>query len=409
MWAKHLGRLKEQDDLIELLRMWMLEPEHDMVLTVHEALTQMERMIHDHIQSPADSRLSHLVPHIGSLHLDLKLVEALEELEQRTALTQRRYIPPTFSEFRQLFNYATVHAVASTVKFITFDADDTLYKPGHCMQKTDWIVEALLALLQCGMTISIVTAAGYPRQPDKYEARMEGLLATMRDRKLPEEQRKRFLVMGGQCNYLCRVTEDYHLEDVPREEWASEALNWDPAAVESLLDKAEATLREATSRLRLEVTVIRKERTVGCINTKPDRIPYESLEDVTLCIQHELKDSPVPCCAFNGGTDVFVDVGDKCLGVRALQSYLGFTSNQTLHFGDGFFRTGNDVRVRDVAHTMWVSNPEETAQLLHILLKDLTYTMPSPVTRPTESPAVWTVAGQTAELGDLSLGTPQPK
>ena len=35
--------------------------------------------------------------------------------------------------------------------------------------------------------------------------------------------------------------------------------------------------------------------------------------------------STLPYCAFNGGNDVFVDIGNKSLGLEALMAYLGFT------------------------------------------------------------------------------------
>ena len=46
--------------------------------------------------------------------------------------------------------------------------------------------------------------------------------------------------------------------------------------------------------------------------------------------------------AFNGGNDVFVDVGNKSLGLQALQRYLGVTPTQVVHCGDRFTVTGND-------------------------------------------------------------------
>lgn len=45
------------------------------------------------------------------------------------------------------------------------------------------------------------------------------------------------------------------------------------------------------------------------------------LEDIALTIQTQLV-AKVPFCAFNGGNDVFVDVGNKLLGLEALMKYL---------------------------------------------------------------------------------------
>jgi len=49
---------------------------------------------------------------------------------------------------------------------------------------------------------------------------------------------------------------------------------------------------------------------------------------------------PIPFCAFNGGHDVFLDVGNKALGIRALQTRLGVHPRDTVHAGDRFTRTG---------------------------------------------------------------------
>jgi IMP and pyridine-specific 5'-nucleotidase len=39
----------------------------------------------------------------------------------------------------------------------------------------------------------------------------------------------------------------------------------------------------------------------------------------------------VPYCAFNGGNDVFVDVGNKNIGLNTLMRYLGFEGSEALH------------------------------------------------------------------------------
>ena len=46
------------------------------------------------------------------------------------------------------------------------------------------------------------------------------------------------------------------------------------------------------------------------------------LEELTFTVQKQL-DAKIPFCAFNGGNDVFVDVGNKSLGLEALMQYLG--------------------------------------------------------------------------------------
>ena len=102
---------------------------------------------------------------------------------------------------------------------------------------------------------------------------------------------------------------------------------------------------------------------------------YEMWEDLALHVQEKLKPLPIPTCAFNGNLDVFVDIGDKKHGVLALQGYLGIEKDQTMHFGDRFTATGNDVAVREVALTIWVANACETCEMLAVMLKDLGMTI----------------------------------
>jgi IMP-specific 5'-nucleotidase len=88
-------------------------------------------------------------------------------------------------------------------------------------------------------------------------------------------------------------------------------------------------------------------------NTKLTR---ESLEEAVLASQRTLSHHPVsekiPFCCFNGGSDVWVDVGDKSLGVSVLQRYFDNAKNEiriwggnTLHVGDQFMSLGgNDFK-----------------------------------------------------------------
>ena len=45
-------------------------------------------------------------------------------------------------------------------------------------------------------------------------------------------------------------------------------------------------------------------------------------------------DAPIPFCAFNGGSDVWVDIGNKLIGVQILQNYLNAKPGETFHIGD---------------------------------------------------------------------------
>jgi hypothetical protein len=42
----------------------------------------------------------------------------------------------------------------------------------------------------------------------------------------------------------------------------------------------------------------------------------------------------LPWCAFNGGRDAWVDVGNKSVGVQAMQAFLGVSQDASLHVGD---------------------------------------------------------------------------
>ena len=74
----------------------------------------------------------------------------------------------------------------------------------------------------------------------------------------------------------------------------------------------------------------------------------------------------LPYCAFNGGTDAWVDVGNKRVGVQVLQSFLGVAPEKTLHIGDQFLNTGNDYAARACAPCIWIINPKETTYILKV-------------------------------------------
>lgn len=63
----------------------------------------------------------------------------------------------------------------------------------------------------------------YPGSPERFEQRVEGLLAAFRQLRLPTSITDRFHIMGGECNYLLRVSSgpERRLEFVPDAEWKS--------------------------------------------------------------------------------------------------------------------------------------------------------------------------------------------
>ncbi|KAH8053232.1 hypothetical protein JL720_14710 [Aureococcus anophagefferens] len=78
--------------------------------------------------------------------------------------------------------------------------------------------------------------------------------------------------------------------------------------------------------------------------------------------------SSVPFCAFNGGSDVWVDVGTKREGVQGFQRLLGIRPENCLHVGDQFLITGNDYASRSSCPCLWITNPTETKRVLADIL-----------------------------------------
>lgn len=368
--------MKERDPLFEIVLKWITHSEWDMTLSMREALARAETLIDQHYENPDGSELSRKCPAIAHFYTRLPLLKGLDNLSSRVAVEERRFVPPTVSEIRQVFNLAQIYAMVGKVSLLTFDADDTIYEHGMDLEADSWIVDALLTLMQQGIVVAVVTAAGYPGKPERYAARFRGLLDRMREIKAPKEVTDRFLCLGGECNYLFRVDpEGYGMVEVDDTLWVTpEMRSWADADVKRMLDIAEAALTENAARLRLDVQMMRKSRAVGLFpRHAEDRIAYEALEDVALAVQDALvtADVHLPYCAFNGNRDVWVDVGDKRHGILALQSFLGLAAEATCHMGDRMTNTGNDKRARDVAMTVWVTNPDETCDYLELLLSEM--------------------------------------
>ncbi|CAE7918136.1 ISN1, partial [Symbiodinium sp. KB8] len=249
------------------------------------------------------------------------------------------------------------------------------------------MIPIITSFIRAGITVCLVTAAGYANAPGKYEHRLRGLLDAFQfavNMGAPSDAFQRhFYVMGGEANYLHRLVVSrkgrLQLAVVPGEEWKNgRGVRWSLEGIRSLLDIAEDTLRERAAALGLAVQFIRKERAVGMIRAGDAKFPFEVLEEVALAVQAALKGHPVPHCAFNGGQDCWVDVGNKALGIRAVQAFLSPKANasNTVHVGDRFTRTGNDTHSRDAASTLWISNPRETRFFLHLLLRAVVRTHP---------------------------------
>ena len=247
------------------------------------------------------------------------------------------------------------------------------------------------------------------------------------------EERSRFLVMGGECNYLFETVTDpqtgvISLREIDGKLWKDgRGVRWKEEDITIMLDLAEKTLKEMTALLHLSAQILRKERAVGIINTFPNkRFSYENLEEICLTVQHVLKDCTVPHCAFNGGNDVWVDAGNKALGIRALQRYIyrflpkelradelsHIVGHECLHVGDRFTRTGNDTRSREAATTVWVSNPTETVYIMKKLLQNIDKTRgienSDPIPTAPSSTDAATAADEQAERESNNSAPPSP-
>lgn len=329
-----------------------------------------------------------LVPSVGSFFTPLPLADAFAHHDRRSHISARRFVAPSFNDVRKILNTAQVMGIARAepaspsvprLGLVTFDGDVTLYDDGGSLEKDDAVIPLLLDLLRRGTKVGIVTAAGYT-EAHRYEARLLGLLQAMAaDTTLTPEQKASLVVMGGESNYLFQYDQasvhpdaGAYLNPVPPHLWASPAmLAWPQSSIAALLSLADTTLSSCIAHLRLPATIIRKALAIGLVPSSASApLTREQLEETVLTLHTVLSASPladeIPFCAFNGGKDVFVDVGDKSLGVAACQRFFGgVEGGRTLHVGDQFLSGGgNDFKARLVCATIWVAGWEETVGVL---------------------------------------------
>lgn len=393
-------------------------------------------------QPPRPSRLQMLVPTAGPFFTALPLEAAFMYQDARRHISSRRLVPPSFNDVRLTLNTAQLMALTATsphstkhardgtpvanavpgsgahglsssdsLQLVTFDGDLTLYADGHNLEPDSPIIPRIMALLRRNIKVGIVTAAGYDAA-EKYYERLHGLLnAVHQSTELTDAQKHSLLVVGGEASfvfsYCATAPPNALLAPVDPADWMPDAMKqWPTDDIGQLLDLAETTLRSCVERMQLPAQILRKARAVGMIpmqrqnSQHPNdliQIARESLEEIVLTVQKRLEVSPagragrVPFCAFNGGRDVFVDIGDKSWGVLICQHALLFLGKPgmpgsppppemrdevvarpgtTLHVGDQFLSAGaNDFRARRAATTAWVANPLETEALLDELLE----------------------------------------
>ncbi|KAI1339282.1 IMP-specific 5-nucleotidase [Xylariaceae sp. FL0016] len=354
-----------------------------------EIMRDVEGMIDDHIrhqidEAPVPSKLKLLVPTIGNFWTRLPLEASFKFQDRKRFISSRRFVSPSFNDVRLILNSAQIMAITTygSLQLATFDGDVTLYDDGESLEPDSPVISRMLDLMRKNVKIGIVTAAGYTTA-ERYYSRLHGLLnAIAQSEDLTPVQRQNIIIMGGEANYLFEFspTAPHLLAPVPREQWlTAEMATWSDTSIDSLLDIAESALRDCIKTMALPASLMRKDRAVGIIPSDPKvRIPRESLEETVLVVQKILElsignrsERAVPFCAFNGGRDVFVDIGDKSWGVSVCQKWFGggdgkmIRPEETLHVGDQFLSAGsNDFKARSVGTTAWIASPAETVELL---------------------------------------------
>lgn len=368
----------------------------------------------------ARSRLRQLVPSVGRFFTKLPLKEAFLIEDEIRLISRRRLVSPSFNDVRNILNTAQAIALTSNslakLKLITFDGDVTLYEDGKSLTPDSPLVECLVQLLAHGLHVAVVTAAGYPGHQGafEYHKRLHGLIDVLNTTdRLLNEQKANFLVMGGESNYLFRYSHEARgLVFIEGEDWYLPLMRlWDQEFIGKIMDASYHHLEYLRRKMRLDdstkTKIIRKERSLGIIPVPGYKILRETLEEFVLSLLNKLSEildqkhmaidregkgaeqpvtiaenesmSDLRVCAFNGGADVWVDIGDKALGVAALQSYLCKSHNggdlcpisksESLHIGDQFASVGaNDFKARLSACTVWIANPRETKKILDFLL-----------------------------------------
>eukprot|EP00397_Hematodinium_sp_SG-2012_P023571 GEMP01024499.1.p1 GENE.GEMP01024499.1~~GEMP01024499.1.p1 ORF type:complete len:429 (+),score=69.74 GEMP01024499.1:228-1514(+) len=356
-----------RDDFIEWLKHLLLPPfELRNMDEIGTTLRHVEQLI-DEARTTEHSRLRGLVPSVWRFFTPLPLEEAFHIYNAKYRITNRLFIPPSFNDMRHILNLSQVMAFAkepNKLKLITFDGDQTLYADGENF--TDQILGGrLLALLEVGCNLAVVTAASYGDRAEPYEARLGGLLSIMKDHNISEEACNRFYVLGGECNYLFQLQENYRLKYLSELKMMEQS-----AEVNRILDLVEQILLKAVEELNLNARVMRKPLSCGLISSGSE-LRRESLDECCLRMQHGTMQANVtfPFCAFNGGRDAWFDVGNKRLGIETLQTMFNIAPANSLHVGDQLLSTGNDYSARSCCPVSWITSPNETKKILSLILR----------------------------------------
>jgi IMP and pyridine-specific 5'-nucleotidase len=170
--------------------------------TYASTMSRIERMIEEHRKVQDDplapSQLRERVPTVGKFHTPLPLEEAWRRYDTKYRVSSRRSVPPSFNEVRHTMNLAQVIQLPD-LRLACFDGDGTLYADQGNFSYMP-LALVLIELMSSGVTVVLVTAAGYGYDGPKYETRLRALLDAFVDafvdveEPLREQTLRRFMV-----------------------------------------------------------------------------------------------------------------------------------------------------------------------------------------------------------------------
>mmetsp|Transcript_15734 Transcript_15734/g.43402 ORF Transcript_15734/g.43402 Transcript_15734/m.43402 type:complete len:515 (-) Transcript_15734:889-2433(-) len=272
-------------------------------------------------------------------------------------------------------------------KLITFDADQTLYKNEKDFEANPQLMQYLELLLRHGVLLAFCTSTEYGNQD-----RFASLFKYFEEQQLPQSACDNFYLFAAECNYLFQLNhEDYRLHPVNERgpggwfittQFLLDAPgNWKESNVEALLDAVQNESMQAMQDLCLDdrASIVRNRRSIGIVPNPGLELPRETLDEMVLCVEEQIcgmNDSlgpGLPYSAYNSGSEVWVNVGNKRVGVQILQSYLGVQASESLHVGDQFVNekatVGNAYFARTATPCIWVISPKETEYSLKTILR----------------------------------------
>ena len=285
-------RTHKRDSFIDFIKSLLLSP---FILSDNkeerylEVLESIERLIEKHydaakVGEEQHSELKRFVPKIGLFFTKLPLTRAFPYVNEMRAITGRKMVPPSFNDIRHLLNRAQILSIAPNLKLMTFDGDMTLYADGSNFPADSKLVKSIIEVLNSGTKVALVTAAGYPNDPKRYEQRLEGLLAGFKNSQVEPKKLEQFFVLGGECNYLFKYSaSERGLVPIPTNvyqptgvsEWAN-----DTKRIKEVLTMVEKHLQAKIKALQLEekVSIIKKERAIGVVPNANSTISREVLD-----------------------------------------------------------------------------------------------------------------------------------